>query len=58
MNIIITGASRGIGRDTAIALSGNRNNHILAISRSESLLRKLSGEAEFNNISYMATDIN
>ncbi|MEE4214946.1 MAG: SDR family oxidoreductase [Bacteroidales bacterium] len=58
MNIIITGASRGIGRETAKTLAANKNNHILAISRSESLLRKLSGEAEFNNITYMATDIN
>lgn len=58
MNIIITGASRGIGRETAIVLSRNRDNMILAISRSESLLRDLSQEAEFNNIRYLALDLN
>jgi NAD(P)-dependent dehydrogenase (short-subunit alcohol dehydrogenase family) len=58
MNIIITGASRGIGRETAKALAGDKNNHILAVSRSEPLLRSLCGEAGFNNISYMAIDIN
>jgi len=58
MNIIITGASKGIGRETAIALARNRNNHILAVSRSESLLQKLSDESGLHNISYIATDLN
>ncbi len=58
MNIIITGASKGIGKETAIRLARNGNNHILAVSRSESLLQKLSDESELNNISYIATDLN
>ncbi|HDZ41931.1 MAG TPA: SDR family oxidoreductase [Bacteroidetes bacterium] len=58
MNIIITGASRGIGRETAISLAAQRNNRILVVSRTESLLQKLSRETEFNNISYIATDLN
>ncbi len=58
MNIVITGASRGIGKETALVLSRSRENHILAISRSESSLLKLSGASEFNNISYIATDLN
>jgi len=57
MNIIITGASKGIGRQAAISLSGDRKNKILAISRTESLLLDLCGKAENNNISYIAEDI-
>jgi len=33
MNILITGASRGIGFYTAIALASNSNNHVFAVSR-------------------------
>lgn len=58
MNIVITGASKGIGKETALALARNRDNHILAISRTESSLLKLSEASEFNNISYIATDLN
>ncbi|HCC69573.1 MAG TPA: short-chain dehydrogenase [Bacteroidales bacterium] len=58
MNIIITGASKGIGRETALILARNRDNHILVISRTESLLQELSDEAKFNNINYIATDLN
>ncbi len=58
MNIVITGASRGIGKETALVLARSRENHILAISRTESSLLKLSGTSEFNNISYIATDLN
>ncbi|MEA1887358.1 MAG: SDR family oxidoreductase [Bacteroidota bacterium] len=58
MNILITGASRGIGKETALAMPKNRDNHILAISRTESLLQELTGESEFKNISYIATDLN
>lgn len=58
MNIVITGASRGIGKETTLALSRNRDNHILAISRTESLLQELSEESEFKNISYLAADLN
>ena len=58
MNIVITGASRGIGKETALVLARSRENHILAISRTESSLLKLSDTSEFNNISYIATDLN
>ncbi len=58
MNIIITGASRGIGRDISLLLAGSRENRILAVARSEKELRELSEETVHNNISYMASDIN
>jgi len=41
MNIIITGASRGIGFDTAIELAKDPLNHIIALSRNEEKLRSL-----------------
>ncbi|MBS0011899.1 MAG: SDR family oxidoreductase [Bacteroidales bacterium] len=58
MNIVITGASKGIGRETSIEMSKNPANRILAIARSEKLLKELSGGAENNNINYIATDLN
>jgi len=58
MNIVITGASKGIGKETALVLARNRKNHIIAISRTESSLLKLAEASEFNNISYMVTDLN
>ncbi|WPO84507.1 SDR family oxidoreductase [Chryseobacterium sp. JJR-5R] len=41
MNIIITGASRGIGYDTVLEFSKNNKNQIIAISRNISELEKL-----------------
>lgn len=41
MNIIITGASSGLGFETALELSLNNNNKIVAIARSADKLRKL-----------------
>jgi NAD(P)-dependent dehydrogenase (short-subunit alcohol dehydrogenase family) len=58
MNILITGASRGIGREIALKLSNNPENHIFSISRSEKGLENLSREAKYNNITVKAGDIN
>lgn len=58
MNIIITGASRGIGRETALEFSKDRSNRILALARSTDLLTSLSKAARFNNISFEVFDIN
>ncbi|MBK5285107.1 MAG: SDR family oxidoreductase [Bacteroidia bacterium] len=42
MVIIITGASKGIGYQTALQLSADKNNTVIAISRSEKGLKKLA----------------
>lgn len=41
MNIIITGASRGIGKETVLKLAENGNHSIIAIARSKEKLEKL-----------------
>lgn len=46
MNIIVTGASRGIGYETVKQFASEEGNHILAISRNESKLRELSEECK------------
>ena len=42
MNILITGASRGIGFYTAVALASNPDNHIFAVSRDGNGLSELN----------------
>jgi NAD(P)-dependent dehydrogenase (short-subunit alcohol dehydrogenase family) len=44
MNIIITGASRGIGSEIVRILSRHKGNHIIALSRNGDALRKLAAE--------------
>ncbi|MCK4701080.1 MAG: SDR family NAD(P)-dependent oxidoreductase, partial [Bacteroidales bacterium] len=44
MNIIITGASGGIGRETAKIFAANKENLIIAISRSKDKLFSLKTE--------------
>lgn len=46
MNIIITGASNGIGYYTALLLSQNESNVILALSRDEQKLYRLKTESK------------
>jgi NAD(P)-dependent dehydrogenase (short-subunit alcohol dehydrogenase family) len=46
MNYLITGASRGIGYDTALALAKNPAHTILAISRNTERLQALADEAQ------------
>jgi len=45
MNIVITGASRGIGFDAALALAADTRNSIIAIARSAEGLQKLAQAA-------------
>jgi NAD(P)-dependent dehydrogenase (short-subunit alcohol dehydrogenase family) len=50
MNIVISGGTGGIGRETAIALAADKNNRILATGRNRSLLEDLEQGAEHKNI--------
>ena len=45
MNIVITGAGRGVGFETALKLAADTNNTVIAISRSEKNLKKLSDKS-------------
>lgn len=45
MNIVITGASRGIGFDAALALAANTSNYVIAIARSAGGLQRLQQAA-------------
>lgn len=55
MNIIITGASRGIGRDLAIQLAQNTGHQILVLSRNEAKLKELSDQ--FDNVAHLKYDL-
>lgn len=60
MNIVITGASRGIGYHTALKFAERSGNAIIAIARSEEKLQTLKNkvEAEFprSNLDYIVFD--
>ncbi len=45
MNIVITGASSGIGYQAALQLSANPDHHVIAVSRNEAKLGKLKVES-------------
>lgn len=55
MNILITGASRGIGRDLAIHLAKDSGNQILILSRNEVRLKELSDQ--YHNIAHLKYDL-
>ena len=57
MNIVITGASSGIGRETAIRLSEEPGNKIYAIARNRKSLTGLSEAAGHKNIIPVPMDI-
>jgi short-subunit dehydrogenase len=57
MNIIITGASSGIGREAALSLAESPLNRVFVIARNEKALRRLAGECENKNIVAMPFDI-
>ena len=60
-NIIITGASRGIGFETALELSRDRRNKVFAIARSREGLKKLENhcrqETGFDNVRIFPFDL-
>lgn len=49
MNIIITGASRGIGYDTVLALAKNQAHQIYVLSRNAQALNQLVEQAKIQN---------
>lgn len=60
MNIVITGASKGIGFDTALALAEDSKNNVIALSRNEEGLEQLkqSGVSKgCNNIDIYPLDL-
>lgn len=57
MNIVITGASSGIGREAALRLSEEPRNRIYAIARNKNLLLSLSEAAGNKNIIAVPMDI-
>ena len=58
MNIIITGASRGIGKETALYLSKTKANEILITGRNEEAMKKVADLAEYRNIFHYVLDFN
>jgi NAD(P)-dependent dehydrogenase (short-subunit alcohol dehydrogenase family) len=56
MNILITGGSKGIGRETALSLAADKNNQILVTGRDENTLRSIENDAPFENISRYVID--
>ena len=57
MNILITGASKGIGFDTVLRLAEDPENRILALSRDEAGLQQLVQRATLGNVDYVVFDI-
>lgn len=49
MNIIVTGASQGIGKEVVKVLSMSKKNHVIAIARNEKQLKALTEECRKNN---------
>ncbi len=57
MNIVITGASSGIGREVAMKMAEEPRNRIFAIARNETALRSLADSCPNKNIIVAALDI-
>jgi short-subunit dehydrogenase len=57
MNILISGGSRGIGKETALHLAGNKDNKIIITGRNEEALRRICKNAEYQNISFILLDL-
>lgn len=57
MNIVLTGASRGIGFDTALLLSQTSLHQVIVISRNEEALKELASMAAHQNIYPVVADL-
>lgn len=57
MNIIVTGASRGIGYETIKILAADTGNKIIALARNRGALEKLKRECNRGNVYIVAIDL-
>jgi short-subunit dehydrogenase len=57
MNIIVTGASSGIGREIVMKLAGDPQNRVFAVARNETALRSLADGCPGKNITGIPIDI-
>jgi 3-oxoacyl-[acyl-carrier protein] reductase len=57
MNIIVTGASQGIGRECVLKFSENPENRVIAIARNKEKLSELRSQAIHDNISIYDFDL-
>jgi len=57
MNIVINGGSRGIGKETALKMSGSRNNKVFVTGRNSAALIELAASAQSGNIYTYVADI-
>jgi NAD(P)-dependent dehydrogenase (short-subunit alcohol dehydrogenase family) len=57
MNIIVTGGSRGIGREVVLSLAADKDNQILVTGRKKATLQELQIECLNENVSYLVMDI-
>lgn len=57
MNIIINGASSGIGRETALRLSADKDNQILIMGRNEAEMKRMVNESINENITFVKLDL-
>jgi short-subunit dehydrogenase len=56
MNIIVTGGSRGIGKQIALYLASDKNNNVLITGRDQISLFKIFDSSENKNIKYLVYD--
>ena len=57
MNIVVTGASSGIGREVVMKLAADPRNRLIAIARNGEALRSLAEGCQYRNITGMPLDI-
>ena len=57
MNIIVTGASKGIGYATAKLMANDKDNKVIVISRDGAKLEQLAGQAGAGNIIPIVFDL-
>lgn len=57
MNILISGGSKGIGREIVRIMAAGKDNRILATGRDEPALKELADSLPHGNVSYMVMDL-